>query len=226
MGFLSSFIGDDIQSTRLERFLDATTQSSVSQQLKSLEEPLKVPFAQAMTVLLQSRKVTTQLKQIAGKTRRSIFSSSEFAHDRVFAEVVAFYYFVLMADYFEEQDREEVGDDGSTFDSYSRSLRKSLTLANALVLKRSSEPFEQGFIILRTGGYAANADADRQSGTAALLDFVLRAWQAGPGGKAAADTSAISLPVQNAIAAVAFDEIRELCRSIYAVKNHQPVHPS
>jgi len=218
MGFLSRLVGDDFSKTSLERFIDEATHNTMIQRIKIIEEPLKVPYAQAMTVLLLSRKFTKELKEIAQKMPAPFRSARKFPHDLIFAEVVAFYYFVLMTDYFEELDREEEREDGRWSDSYSRTLRKSLVLANALILKRSNVNLPEGFIVLRTAGYSSIGDGGQKSGADALLNFIMKAWSPGPGGRPTVGDSASSLSVRSVIATVPFDEIREICGAIYRVK--------
>jgi len=218
MGFLSRLVGDDFSKTSLERFIDEATHNTMIQRIKIIEEPLKVPYAQAMTVLLLSRKFTKELKEIAQKMPAPFRSARKFPHDLIFAEVVAFYYFVLMTDYFEELDREEEGEGGRRSDSYSRALRKSLVLANTLILKRSNVNLPEGFIVLRTAGYSSIGDGGQKSGADALLSFILKAWNPEPDGGPALDNSDASLPVRKFIATVPFDEIREVCGAMYGVK--------
>lgn len=223
MGFLSRLVRDDFTKTALERFVDGVTHSTMSERVKTLDEPLKVPYAQTMTVLLRSRSFTKELKEIAQKMPEPFRSARTFPHDLIFAEIVAFYYFIAMTDYFKEQDREEEGEDGRRSDSYSRALRKSLVLANALVLKRSDAKLPEGFVVLRTAGYSSIGDGGQKSGADALLSFIMKAWNPEPGGRPALDDSAPSLAVRNFIATVPFDEIRELCRAIYGVKQRSRI---
>jgi hypothetical protein len=197
----------------------------VSQRVEELEGSLKVPYVQAITVLLHSRKFTKRLKEIDQKMPKPLLWSRSFPHDHIFAEVVAFYYFVLMKDYSEEQDRDEAGGDGRAGDSYSRALRKSLVLANALVLKRSDDPLPEGSIVLRTGGYASIGDDEPDRSAAALFGFIMKLWRPEFDGNPALDESAPSVQLRNLIAAVPFDEIREICKGVYRVKEHLNTSP-
>lgn len=208
MGFLSSLIGDDSRLTKLERYLDGTTQGSMAQRMGTLEESLKVPYALTMAVLLKSRFASKSLMERVEKARRRLRLAGALRHDPLFVELAAYYYFVLMQDYREEEDPEQ-GQDGAPW-SYSRTLRVSLALANTFVLKHWKDPRDDNFLIVRSVGYSSIGDGTPQSGAQALAGFLASLVDE----RAAAD-SAMAAELSAFIASIPFDEIRQVCRGIF-----------
>ncbi len=219
MGLLKSFLAGAARPGALERFVDGVTQGTMNERIRTLEDALKVPYAQAMTVVLLSRRVTKGLQQQQRRMPEPYRSQWAFPHDHVFAEVLAFYYFVVMVDYYAERDCEEPGADGRPRDSYSRALRKSLVLANALFVQRSSAGLPEGFLVQRTAGYPSIGDGGHDSGADALLQFILQAWEPPTGAAPAAPNPAAAAIVRGCLDAVPFAEARAVCSSIYRVKN-------
>jgi len=93
--------------TRLEQYVDGITPRSMTEKIKMLSDDIKVPYAQAMTTMLFARVFTKGLKATSRELPEPFKTTWPYQHDRIFAEAVAFYYFVLMKDYQNQPDEDD-----------------------------------------------------------------------------------------------------------------------
>ncbi len=229
MGFLGNLFKKD-SKTSLEKYLDSMTPATMNKDVKTLDESLIVPYDQAMTVLLFSRSFTKGLKKSAQEAPWPFRTSWQFQHDRIFAEVVAFYYFVLMKDFLvrdleeEDEDYDDEEDeeykDGKPSDPYFKVLQTSLHLANDIVLELADAKFPENFIMLRTLSFSSIHQSKEKNIIDALTEFIMNAWNPEPdgSGRLSLSLSTPTIAILTYVKSMPIEEVSEICRNFYDEK--------
>jgi hypothetical protein len=207
--------------TKLEKFLDARTASELDKLLLTLKESTKIPLAQAMAMLLFARSFTKHLQEFSQEMPEPFRTSWVFQHDRIFAEVVAFYYFVVMREFLakeceedEDWDVDEAKPEKPT-DPYFDTLNNSLHVANKIFTQESEITIHPTYIINRTYGFSSISQRKGESVVDALSSFIMDAWNPDPKGRMVLDISAPTVPIMSLITAMPIDAIEQSCKDLY-----------
>ena len=209
--------------TALEKFLDGITPSYVSGRAKELDEDMKVPFAQTMSVFLFSRLFTKHLDSCAQEFPEPLKTNWEFPHDRIFTEVVSFYFFVLLREYFEkrqieydENGRDDHGDgeeDGRLKDPYTSSLVKAISLASVLIHRYADFGPPKEFVRNRAFSYSLPTNKDNPVDL--LERLIFKSWNPDKSGNTRLGISEPFLPIMTTIAAMPIEAVQKSCKGLY-----------
>lgn len=242
MGFLSKLFGKSEQPTQsrnkadrrtnLEKIVDNITPASMNEDVKMFANPEKVPYAQAMTVLLFSRVFTRDLRDFFEELPEPFKTNWPFPHDRVFAEVAAFYYFVLLHDCSPEpseeddwnaRDEDEKLDDGPS-DPYCDSLNTSLYICSRSVYSFMDKAIHEHYVINRANSYLPLHRGKNRGAVEKLVEHIMDVWNPNPEGTSLFDLlSAIGeLQLYGFVIKMPLDDVIAACRGLYEEKTRDP----
>lgn len=239
MNFLSNLLDkkpDD--STRLEKYLDSLTETEIDKKISTSEESGRIPYAHTMTLFEFARIFTKGLKAFSEDTPESIKTSWVFQYDRIFAEVVAFYYFVVMREFLaqaHENDVDAVDDYNYEFDydygyefyepgskskptdPYFEGLKASSDLANEIITKISEVSIHPTFINKRILFFSYINSKQNDNVVNVLHRFILKAWNPKSSDRPSLDltVSQLHIPIMTQINAMPINVVRKSCRGLY-----------
>lgn len=209
--------------TDLEKFLDGITPSYVSDHAKELDEGMRAPFAQAMSVFLFSRLFTKNLNSCAQEFPEPLKTNWEFPHDRIFTEVVSFYFFVLLREYLgklqmedDENGRDDYEDDeedGRLEDPYASSLVTAMSLASVLIHRYADFGPPKEFV--RNRAFSYSLPTNKNNPVDLLERLIFKIWNPDKGGKTRLGISEPFLPIMTTIAAMPIEAVQKSCKRLY-----------
>jgi hypothetical protein len=235
MGFLDSFFkrkGKSAQPrTTLEKFLDGITPAYMDEIVKKLKEDMKVPFTQAMSVLVFSRSFTQGLYSFSQELPEPFKTSWNFPHDRIFTEVVSFYFFCLLREYlgkpqrnddedefdYDDEDEEE---DNRLKDPYASSLVSAMHLSGKLIHDLADTGLVEEFVRNRTISYSL--PFNKEGLVDRLQRFIFEAWNPDKSGQICLELSAPHIPIMAHIATMPIDAVEDSCKGLYQEKLKNP----
>ena len=227
MNLFGKLFGKADHRTRLERCVDQLTAGRMNRQVNTMSDAIKVPYAQAMTVLLFARVFTNGLPEFAKQLPEPFKNDWPFPHDRIFAEVAGFYYFVLLKDFMspstdEEDWDEEDNDDGKPIDPYADALKQSLYLCSQFVHTLSDPSIPEMFVRNRAISHSATHRSQSESHVDMLANSILTAWNPRGNSRPSLDISAPVILIQSCISSMPIEEVVAACRNLYEEKARNP----
>lgn len=239
MSFLSNLLDkkpDDC--TRLEKFLDGLTEPELDKKISTSEESGRIPYAQTMSIFEFARIFTKGLKAFSEETPESIKPSWAFQHDRIFAEVVAFYYFAVMREFLAQAHESDVDADddynyefdydysyefyeprskSKSTDPYFEGLKVSSDLANEIITKVSEVSIHPTLINKRILFFSYINSKQDDNVVDVLHRFILKAWNPKSSDRPSLDltVSQLHMPIMTEINAMPINEVRKSCRGLY-----------
>lgn len=222
-------------STRLERYLDGLTTLNVDKIAFRPEGASSVSYAQAMSIFEFSRVFTKGLKAFFEEAPEPIKVSIILQHDRLFAETVAYYYYVLMREFLAQTHVDEVNIDdhynyefdyeyGYEFyepksksapaDPYFEGLKVSSDLANEIITKTSDLGIPKTFINKRVLFYSYIFSKKDDNVVDVFHRFILKAWNP-KSPSLDVEVSKLHIPLMTRINAMPINEVRNICRGLH-----------
>lgn len=221
----SKLFGKPPVGTRLEQYVDGITPKSMHLKVKTMADAVKVPYAQAMTVLLFSRVFTKSLRAMTEELPEPFKTTWPFQHDRIFAEVVGFYYFVLMKDLLARPDDEDDWPDDEVDDKqcdpYLDGLRQSLYLCSQIVHSLANTDIPEIFVSGRAISFS-DVHLRKKSVIDVLIGSIMRVWNPNHDGRPILDLSAPTISVHSVVSRMPVDEVIAACRELYDEKARNP----
>jgi hypothetical protein len=225
MGIFRKLFSKAPVGTRLEQYVDSITPRSMTEKVKTLSDDIKVPYAQAMTVMLFARVFTKGLQATSRDLSEPFKTTWTYPHDRIFAEVVGFYYFVLMKDYQNKADGDDWLDDDDEGehedDPYLTVLRQSLYFCSKLIHATADFDKVEMFVANRAITYLA-VHRRKQGVVDVLITSILSVWNPDKSGRPNLDISSPTIPVMAAVTRMPTDEVVAACRELYDTKAANP----
>lgn len=239
MSFLNNTLdqkSDD--TTRLEKYLNSLTEPDPDKNTPPLEGANSIPYAQAMSIFEFARIFTKILSYFSDEKPESVKPSWVFQYDRIFAEVVAFYYYVVMREFLAQSHEKDVDFDddynyefdydyGYEFyepkskskftDPYFEELKASSDLANEIITKISEVSIHPTFINKRILFYSYIYSKKDDDVVDVLHRFILKAWNPKSSESPSHErvVSELHMPIMTKIKAMPINEVRKSCRSLY-----------
>lgn len=239
MSFLNSILdkkNDD--GKRLESYLNSLTELVLDEKTLQLEAANSVPYAQTMSIFEFARVFTKMLSDFSCEKPESIKTSWIFQYDRIFTEVVAFYYYVVMREFLAQAHEKDVDFDddynyefdydyGYEFyepkskskftDPYFEELKASSDLANEIITKISEVSIHSTFINKRILFYSYIYSKKDDNVVDVLHRFILKAWNPKSSDNPSLDrvVSELHIPIMTQINAMPINEVRKSCRRLY-----------
>lgn len=212
--------------TALEQFLDGITPAYMVETQKTLAPDMKVPVAQAMSVLLFSRSFTRTLSALSQELAEPFKTTWPFPHDRIFTEVVAFYFFVLLREYlgqprddddydldWDEDETDEEAGDNRLQDPYAASLVSAMDLAGKLIHALSDTGLVEQFVQNRAMAYSSRVHRD---GVMERLErFLFEAWNPDKTGAICLDPFAPHGSIMAVIKVMPIEAVEASCKGLY-----------
>ena len=210
----------------LERYIDGVSAGSMNRQVKDMKEPLKVPYAQAMSVLAFGGVFVDGLRKAAYGMPEPFRTDWPCPYDQILAECVAFYFYVLIKDHLPQPDEDGEWDDGNDdekdVDPYFESLKYALHIDRELIYKLSGEKIHEEFVMDRALAYSSISRSKDRDILDELAGLIWKAWNPGDNGRPLLNISSPSIPIQTSIASMPIDAIVQSCRELYDVKMKDP----
>ncbi len=241
MGFLNKLFGNKDQQTQprnkadrrteLEKVVDNITPASMNEHVKTLADPMKVPYAQAMTILLFSRVFTRGLIEFFEELPEPFRTNWPFPHDRVFVEVASFYYFALLKDSrpeppeadghwnADEEDKELA--DGQS-DPYCDDLNASLHLCSTLVHSFVDKTIHEHYIVNRANSYSPIHRGKNTGVVEKLAGHIMEVWNPNRDGRSVLDFSSPLGTLYALIAKMPVNDVIAACRELHEEKSRNP----
>lgn len=239
MSFLNSMLDkkhDD--GMRLEKYLNSLTELELNVKTPKLDKASSIPYAETMSIFEFARVFTKMLRDFSGKQPESIKISWIFQYDRIFAEVVAYYYFIVMKDFLAQAHEKNIDFDddynyefdyeyGYEFyepksklkftDPYFEQLKASSDLANEIITKTSEVTINPTFINKRVLFYSYIYNKKDENVVDVLHRFILKAWNPKSSDSPSLDrvVSELHIPIMTQITAMPINEVRKSCRRLY-----------
>lgn len=239
MSFLNNTLDKKSDNnTRLEKFLDGLTPSEPDKNTPPLEGANSIPYAQTMSIFEFSRIFTKILSYFSNEKPRSIKTSWVFQYDRIFVEVVAFYYFIVMKEFLAQAHEKDIDFDddynyefdydygyefyepkskSKSTDPYFEELKASSDLANEIITKISEVSIHPTFINKRILFYSYISSKKDDNVVDVLHRFILKAWNPKSSDRPSLDQviSELHIPIMTQINAMPINEVRKSCRGLY-----------
>jgi len=227
MGIFGKLFGKSDERTALEKFVDGITPAEMSRQVKTVSDKLKVPYAQALNVLLYGRIFTRGLRESARRMPEPFKNDWSFPYDQVLAEVVAFYYFVLIKDHLPKPDEDgEWNDDDDAeeqaVDPRFDALRMSLHLCGELIYSLSGNTIHGQFVVNRALAFSSIQRSKTKNVLDELGGVIMKAWTPKDAPSPWLSLSTPTPSIQASIAAMPLDSIESSCREIFDEKARNP----
>ena len=223
---------------RLEKYLNSLTEPELDKKTPPLEGANSIPYAQTMSIFEFARIFTKILNDFSGEKQESIKISWIFQYDRIFAEVVAFYYYVVMREFLAQAHEKGVDFDddynyefdydyGYEFyepkskskftDPYFEELKASSDLANEIITKISEVSIHPTFINKRILFYSYIYSKKDDNVVDIFHRFILKAWNPKSSDSHSLDrvVSELHIPIMTQINAMPINEVRKSCRRLY-----------
>jgi len=223
---------------RLEKYLNSLTEPGLDKTTPQLEEANSIPYAQTMSIFEFARIFTKLLSDFSGEKPESIKTSWIFQYDRIFAEVAAFYYFIVMKEFLAQANEKDIDFDddynyefdydyGYEFyepkskskftDPYFEELKASSDLANEIITKISEVSIHPTFINKRILFYSYVYSKKDDNVVDVLHRFILKAWNPKSSDSPSLDLilSELHIPIMTQINAMPINEVRKSCRRLY-----------
>lgn len=215
----------DDRST-LERYVDGLSAGSMTRQVKTMEESLKVPYAQAMSVMAFGGVFVKGLRRAAYDMPEPFQIDWPYPYDRILAECVAFYFYVLIEDHLPRPDEDgewnDDDDEAPVADPYFESLKYAMHIDRELIHKLSGETIHAEFVINRALAYSSISRSKTKDVVDELAGFIFKAWTPADSGRPSLDLSAPTIPIRISIASMPIDAVIMSCRELYEVKIKDP----
>ena len=218
MGIFARLFGKTNSKNRLEKFVDDLTPGSLNRKVAEVATAVKVPYAQTMTVFLFSRMFTKGLRKLAETLPEPFKTNWPYPHDRIFAEVAGFYYFVLLKDFMSHSDDDEDWDEEDEepeSDPYATSLRQSLYLCSNIVHSLSDDNIPKEFVINRALSFSGFSRSQNKNVVEEFAGAILHVWNPNHDGRPVLDLSAPIVPVQAYVAHLPIDDVVAACKGLY-----------
>jgi hypothetical protein len=225
-------------STRLEKFLDSLTASELDQNTLRVVGSSNIPYAQTMSIFEFSRIFSKGLKEFFEKMHESIKTSWIFQHDRIFAEIVAYYYYVVMREFLAQTYENNIAADddynyefdydygyefyepkskSKSTDPYFEGLKDSSDQANEIITKLSEVSIHPTLINKRILFYSYIYSKQGDNVVDVLHRFILKACNPKSSDSSSLDqaVSELHIPIMSQINAMPINEVRKTCRGLY-----------
>ncbi len=229
MNFFGKLFGKADRRTRLEKYVDQLTPRHMNQEIRTMADAVKVPYAQAMTVLLFARVFTKGLPKFIKQLPEPFKNNWTFPHDRIFAEVAGFYYFVLLKDFMsqptDEKDLDEEDDnDDKLVDPYADTLRQSLYLCSQFVHSLADSDIPEMFVSNRAISYSAIHRSKNKNVVDGLVNSIIKVWNPSDDGRPSLDISSVSpvILIQSCVSNMPIEEVVAACKNLYEEKAKNP----
>jgi hypothetical protein len=239
MSFLNSLLdkkNDD--GKRLEKYLNTLMEPELDKKTPQFEGANNIPYAQTMSIFEFARIFTKVLNDFSAEKPESVKKTWVFQYDRIFAEVVAFYYYVVMREFLAQAHEKDVDfeddynyefdyDYGYEFyepkskskftDPYFEDLKASSDLANEIITKISEVSIHPTFINKRILFYSYIYSKKDDNVVDVLHRFILKAWNPKSSDSPSLDrvASELHMPIMTQINVMPINEVRKSCRSLY-----------
>lgn len=227
MGFFGKLFKKGDDQTDLEKFANGLTAASMNRHIKTLSDPIKVPTAQAMAVLVYCRIFANGLRDSAREMPGGLKNKWPLPYDKIIAEAAAFYYFVLIKDYLPkpnddgEWDGDEDAEDKPN-DPYFDTLRTSLHVCSDLVHSLSGGTIPKQFVVNRALAFSSIQRSKTKNLVEELYGFIMKAWNPNDDGRPVLDISAPMIPIQISIVSMPIDSVIAACRELFDEKARNP----
>lgn len=232
MGFLRKLFSGGSKPDRrtpLEKSVDNITLDFVMDQVKTLADDLKVPYAQAMSVMLFARVFTKGLREFFEELPEPFRANWPFPHDRMYMEVVAFYWFAILRnakpklsadddeDEYDWDDSDEAADQPKQpVDPYSDGLNTSLQLCSSLVHSLMDKSIHEHYMINRAHSYMQRHRTKNEGPVETLAGHIMSIWNPSNDGRPVLDLSSPLGPITALIANMPVGDVIKSCRDLYA----------
>lgn len=209
--------------TFLEIFMDRLDIQTMNRLFMEADESIKISYAQTLTLMKFARIFTQGLPEAVKSLPKPFNSSWPFPHDRIFAEVVAFYLFALLRPHWNPTQEERWGDvDDEYFKDYGEVLDKTLRVADSLISDLSKGTIEPKFIESRVLAYSTLLKTRCDDWVSELQSTIVQAWIPEGGYTLSLDTTGMAMMIQGCIARMPLDDVMKSCREMFDQKVRDP----
>ena len=225
-------------SNRLEKFLDSITTSDLDKNTPRVEGSSNISYAQTMCIFEFSRMFSKGLREFFVKMPESIRTDWVFQHDRIFAEIVAYYYYVVMREFLAQAYENNIAADddynyefdydygyefyeprskSKSTDPYFEALKASSDQANEIITKLSEVNIHPTLINKRILFYSYIYNKNDDSVVDVLHRFILKGCNPKSSDRPSLDQAASELhvPIMSQINTMPINEVRKTCRGLY-----------
>lgn len=214
----------------LKNFLDGISHEYFLNKVKNSKEEMKVPFAQAITVLLFSRSFTEELYDYSQELPEPFKTEWKYPYDLIFTEVVSFYFFSILREYLGKKQRGEVEEDGNfdgldekegniPSDSYATSLLTAMQVAGKLIHDRTSPKLVEEFVRDRATSYVSPNNEEEPVDR--LHRFLFEAWNPDKSGRIKLKHFA-HIPIMVQTSSMPIEAVEKACKDVYQLKLDNP----